>query len=206
MRKGGLKMSICKYIHHVALSTLQICAIYQSSIRTRRPNTVFILIQCPCYLYAQNALSCLVSISLILPTHIRTQPIHALRDPRTIHRTTRHNTPIPIFQLAQPQRLADLTRPLGARLVLLVGKHEQRGVAQFFFVEHGAQFFRGGGEAVDVCAVDDEDYRSGVGVVATPVGADGGLATEVLGCVSDMEISRRARGSGRTQTLKFSLL
>jgi hypothetical protein len=65
-------------------------------------------------------------------------------------------------------------------LVLLVRKDEERGVAQFFFVEHGGEFFGRGGQPVDVGAVDDEDYGGGVGVVAAPVRADRGLAAEVL--------------------------
>jgi hypothetical protein len=117
---------------------------------------------------------------LVLTIHIPHQPIHTLVHTPSVHCTTRHNTPIPIFELAQPQRLANLPRPLGARLILLVRKHKQRGVAQFFLVEHSCEFFRGGGEAVDVGAVDDEDYGGGVGVVAAPVRADGCLATEVL--------------------------
>lgn len=35
-------------------------------------------------------------------------------------------------------------------------------------------------QTVDVCAIDDEDYGGGVGVVATPVGSDASLAAEVL--------------------------
>jgi hypothetical protein len=35
-------------------------------------------------------------------------------------------------------------------------------------------------QSVDVGAVDYEDYGGGVGIVAAPVGTDGGLATEVL--------------------------
>jgi hypothetical protein len=117
---------------------------------------------------------------LILTIHIPDQPIHALIHTPSIHRTTRHNTPIPVLEVSEPQRLADLARALGARLVLLVGEDEQGGVAQFFFVKHGGEFFGCGGEAVDVGAVDDEDYGGRVGVVAAPVGANGGLATEVL--------------------------
>jgi hypothetical protein len=120
-------------------------------------------------------------VFLILTVYIPHQPIHALVDTPPIHRTTRDNTPISVLQVAELQRLANLTRALGARLVLLVREDEQRGVTQFFFVEHGSEFFGGGGQAVDVGAVDDEDYGGRVGVVAAPVGADGGLTAEVLG-------------------------
>ena len=118
---------------------------------------------------------------LTLLPNIPHQPIHTLLDTPPIHRTTSHNTPIPIFELPQLERLADLARALGTRLILFVCEDEEGGVAQLFFVEHGAQFFAGGGQALDVCAVDYEDYGGGVGVVAAPVGADGGLAAEVLG-------------------------
>jgi hypothetical protein len=117
---------------------------------------------------------------LILTIHIPNQPVHALINTPSIHRTTRHNAPIPVFEVSEPQGLANLARALGARLILLVREDEQRGVAQFFLVEHGGELFGRGGEAVDVGAVDDEDYGRGVGVVAAPVGADGGLAAEVL--------------------------
>jgi hypothetical protein len=119
-------------------------------------------------------------ISLIVRTNIPHQPIHPLIHTPPIHRTTRNNTPIPILQISELQRLADLACALCAGLILLVRKYQQSGVAQFFFVEHGGEFFRGGGQALDVGAVDDEDYGSRVGVVAAPVWADGGLATEVL--------------------------
>jgi hypothetical protein len=132
-----------------------------------------IMLVYPPYLYAH-------SLPLTITTHIPHQPIHALIHTPPIDRTTRHDTPIPILELAQPQRLAYLARALCAGLVLLICEYEQRGVAQLFFVEHSGEFFRGGGEAVDVCAVDDEDHGGGVGVVAAPVGADRGLAAEVL--------------------------
>lgn len=118
---------------------------------------------------------------LTLLPNIPHQPIHTLLDTPSIHRTTSHNTPIPVFELPQLERLADLARALCARLILFVCEDEEGGVAELFFVEHGAQFFASGGEALDVCAVDYEDYGGGVGVVAAPVGADGGLAAEVLG-------------------------
>ena len=35
-------------------------------------------------------------------------------------------------------------------------------------------------QSIDVGAVDYEDYGGGVGIVATPVGTDGGLTAEVL--------------------------
>lgn len=143
---------------------------------------------------------------LIITIHISHQPIHALIYTSSINRTTRHNTPIPILKLAQLQRLADLPRALCARLVLLVRKDQQRGVAQFFLVEHGGEFFGSGGEAVDVGAVDDEDYRGGVGIVAAPVRSDGGLAAEVLGgCIRTWHWWSEERRK-RTQTLKLRFL
>jgi hypothetical protein len=98
----------------------------------------------------------------------------------SIYSTTRNDTPIPIFQLSQFERLADLACAFRARLILLVGKNQERSVAEFFFVEHGAEFFACGGQALDIGAVDDEYYSGGVGVIAAPVGADRGLASEVL--------------------------
>jgi hypothetical protein len=80
--------------------------------------------------------------SSILPLpNITNQPIHTLLHTAPINRTTRNDTPIPIFELAQLERLANLTRALGPRLILLIRKHEERRVAQFLFVEHGAQLF-----------------------------------------------------------------
>jgi hypothetical protein len=142
----------------------------------------------------------------IIVIHIRHQPVHTLIHTPPIDRTTRHDAPIPILQLPQPQRLAYLACALCTRLILLVREYEQRGVAQLFFVEHGGEFFRGGGEAVDVCGVDDEDYGGGVGVVAAPVGADGGLAAEVLWDRISPRSGREMRDVELTQTLKLRFL
>jgi hypothetical protein len=120
------------------------------------------------------------TVSILPIPNIAYQPIHTLLHTPPIHRTTRHNTPIPVFQLAQPQRLTDLTCALSTRLILFVREDEEGGVAEFFFVEHGAEFFGGGGQALDVCAVDDKYYGGCVGVVAPPVGTDRGLAAEIL--------------------------
>jgi hypothetical protein len=117
----------------------------------------------------------------VLPlADITNKPIHTLLHTPSIDGTTRNDTPIPVLELPQLERLANLACTFRARLILLVGENEERGVAEFFFVEHGAEFFRGCGEALDVGRVDDEDYGGGVGVVAAPVGADRGLASEVL--------------------------
>ena len=108
------------------------------------------------------------------------QPIPPLAHAPPIDGATRHDAPIPIPQLAQPQRLADLARALRARLILLVREHQQRGVPQLVLAQHRGELVGGGREAVEVGGVDDEDDGGGVGVVAAPVGADGGLAAEVL--------------------------
>ena len=121
------------------------------------------------------------TFSVLTLPNITNKPIHTLLHTPTIHRTTRNDTPIPIFQLSQLERFANLTRALCARLILLVGENKERGVAEFFFVEHGAEFFGRGGQALDVGRVDDEYYGGGVGVVTAPVRADGRLASEVLG-------------------------
>jgi hypothetical protein len=120
------------------------------------------------------------STSVLPIPDITDQPIHTLLHTSSIHSTTRNDTPIPIFQLPQFERLTDLACAFRARLILLVGKDEERSVAEFFFVEHGAEFFACGGQTFDIGAVDDEYYSGGVGVVAAPVRADRGLASEVL--------------------------
>lgn len=115
-----------------------------------------------------------------LRLHRLHQPIHALRHAPPINRRASHDTPIAIPELAQPQRLGNIAGAPGAGLVLLIGEDQQGGVAELVFVQHGGEFGGGGGQAVDVRAVDDEDDGGRVGVVAAPVGADGGLPAEVL--------------------------
>jgi len=150
------------------------------------------------------------ALDLILPLpNITDQPIHTLLHALPIYSTTRHNTPIPIFELAQLERLAYLPCPFCAWLILLVREDEECGVAQLLFVEHCAQFFGRGGETLDVCGVDDEDYSGRVGIVAAPVGADRGLTAQVLndGVRAGLVGKNRYRKKPpRTQTLKFRFL
>ena len=109
------------------------------------------------------------------------QPIHALTYPLAIDRRTSHDTPVAIPQLGQLQRLGDLARPLRAGLILFVREDEQGRLAQLVLVQHRRELVGRDFEPLDVGRVDDEDYGCGVGVVAAPVGADGGLAAKVLG-------------------------
>jgi len=51
------------------------------------------------------------------------QPIHAFIHACPGNCRTRHNAPVPILQLAQPQRLGYLSRSLCAWLILLVRKY-----------------------------------------------------------------------------------
>lgn len=115
--------------------------------------------------------------SVVSLSHVAHQPIHALLHTPSVDSTARDNAPIPIFELAEPQRLANLARALCAWLILFVREDEERSVAEFFFVEHGAEFFRSSREALNVGTVNDEYYGGRVGIVAAPVRADRGLAS-----------------------------
>jgi len=107
------------------------------------------------------------------------KPIHPLINPPPIDRTASHNTPIPILQLPQPQRLTDLPRALRARLILLIREDQQRRIPQLLLAQHRAQLLRRRPQPLDVRAVDDEHHRRRVAVVAAPVGPDGRLPTQV---------------------------
>lgn len=107
------------------------------------------------------------------------KPIHAFADTPPINSRASHNTPIPIFQLAQLQRLTNLSGALCTGLVLFVGENQQRGVAQLLLIQHCRQLIRSGVQALDVGGIDYEDDCGRVGVVAAPVGPDARLASEV---------------------------
>ena len=108
------------------------------------------------------------------------QPVHALVDTLAINGRTSNDAPAPIPQVTELQSLGNIACALGARLVLLVGEDQQRGVSKFFLIQHGCQLIGGRAQSLNIRGVDDEDDSGGIGVVATPVWTDGCLATQIL--------------------------
>eukprot|EP00584_Thalassiosira_punctigera_P009687 CAMPEP_0172526526 /NCGR_PEP_ID=MMETSP1067-20121228/1431_1 /TAXON_ID=265564 ORGANISM="Thalassiosira punctigera, Strain Tpunct2005C2" /NCGR_SAMPLE_ID=MMETSP1067 /ASSEMBLY_ACC=CAM_ASM_000444 /LENGTH=233 /DNA_ID=CAMNT_0013310057 /DNA_START=320 /DNA_END=1021 /DNA_ORIENTATION=+ len=120
--------------------------------------------------------------SILFPLHpldARDQPIEPLEQSLPLQRARLLDGPLSIPHLRQSQRVADLPRVQRPLLILLVREHQQYRIAQLLFLEHGGQLAAGDVHALDVGRVDDEDDGVGVGVVAPPVGADGGLSSQV---------------------------
>lgn len=107
------------------------------------------------------------------------QPIHALVDAATVDGRARHDAPVPVSQLAEPQRLRYVARTLGSRLVLLVGEDEQRRVLELLLVQHCGQLLGCCLQPLDIRRVHHEDHRRRVRVVAPPVRPDAGLPAQV---------------------------
>lgn len=86
--------------------------------------------------------------------------------------------------------------------ILLVGKYQEDGVAQFVFVQHTVQFITSGINTVRVVRVDHKDKTLRVLVIVTPQGTDLILTTDVPHCERDVlvldgldvESNRRNRG------------
>lgn len=108
---------------------------------------------------------------MLLLNHIR-QPVQTFVQPIATDRTARHYTPTPVLHVNELEGLRHLRRGQSARLVLLVGKHQQRGVLELFLLKHGVQLLGARANAVHVGRVDNENNGLRVGVVAAPVGAD----------------------------------
>lgn len=107
------------------------------------------------------------------------QPVQPVVQPVAFDRTGGLDAPRAVLEGRQMQRLTHLRRIQGIRLVLLVGKDEQGGVAQLLLGQHGRQLLGAGGHPIAVGGVDDKNDGGRVGVVEAPVGADAGLPAEV---------------------------
>lgn len=70
----------------------------------------------------------------------------------------------------------------GVGQILLVGKDEQNGVAEFVFVEHSVQFIAGGVDTIRVIGIDNKDESLSVLVVVAPQGTDFILTTDIPNC------------------------
>jgi len=114
---------------------------------------------------------------LVCQTH--RQPVHPLLDARTLHRTARHDAPVPVPELAEPEGLRDVGSPLRPRLVLLVRKHQESRILELVLVQHGRQLVRRRLQTLDIRRVDDKDNRRGVGIVASPIRPDARLPAQV---------------------------
>lgn len=57
----------------------------------------------------------------------------------------------------QAELVSDLSCGESVGQILLVGKDEKKGVAQFVFVEHALELLAGFGDTVSVVGVDDKD-------------------------------------------------
>ena len=90
---------------------------------------------------------------------------------------------------------AELVRHLrgahGVGQVLLVGEHQQHGVAELVLVQHPVQLVAGGVDAVRVVRVDDEDEALRVLVVVAPERADLVLTADVPDCERDVLVLDR---------------
>lgn len=107
------------------------------------------------------------------------QPVHSLLDARALHCTARHDAPVPVPELAQPERLRDVGSTLCTRLILLVRKHQKGGIFQLILVQHGRKLVRCCLQALDIGRVDDEDDRRRIRIVASPVWPDARLSAQI---------------------------
>ena len=98
-------------------------------------------------------------------------------------------SPVPLPQRVQPKLVRDLGRVHGVGQILLVGKHEQRGVAQLVLAEHAVQLVARLADAVAVVGVDDEDEALRVLEVVAPQGADLVLATDIPHSEADVFVN-----------------
>ena len=79
---------------------------------------------------------------------------------------------MPLPERVQPEAVGDLGRVHRVGQVLLVGEHQERGVAELVLVEHAVQLVAGLAHAVAVVGVDDEDEALRVLEVVAPERAD----------------------------------
>lgn len=89
------------------------------------------------------------------------------------------DVPLALPQGVQPQLVGDLCGRHGVGQVLLVGEHQEHGVAQLVLVEHAVELVAGFAHAVAIVAVHHKDETLGVLEVVPPQGADLVLAPDV---------------------------
>lgn len=101
------------------------------------------MLACPHEFSAPTVCCLRVSHCLVPCERCRThyKPIHTLAHASPINSTAAYNTPIPIFEFCQTQRLTDLSCALRARLVLLVREYQQTRIPQLLFTQHRCQLF-----------------------------------------------------------------
>ena len=77
------------------------------------------------------------------------------------------------------QFIRHLRRRHGIGKILLIGKDEKNGIAQFIFIEHSVHFITCGIDTVGIVGVDYEDESLGILVVVSPEGTDLVLTTDI---------------------------
>lgn len=109
------------------------------------------------------------------------QPIQSLVQTVSGGGTTGLNVPLTVAgtESVQSKFVSHFGSAHGVGEILLVGKHEQHGIAEFVFVEHSVQFVAGGVDTIRVIGIDHEDESLSVLVVVAPQRTDFVLTTDV---------------------------
>ena len=112
------------------------------------------------------------------------EPVQTFVESVTGGRATRLNVPLTVgrAETVQSELVGHFCGTHSVGEILLVGKDEEHGVAQFVFVEHTVQFVAGGVDTVRVVRVYDKDETLGVLVIVAPEGADLVLTTHIPDC------------------------
>lgn len=84
-------------------------------------------------------------------------PFETLVETVTARGARRLDVPLPLPERVQAELVGDLGGVHRVRQVLLVGKHEQDGVAQLVLVQHALEFLARLVDTVAVVRVDDKD-------------------------------------------------
>lgn len=107
------------------------------------------------------------------------QPVHALVHARAVDRRTGYDGPVAVPELAQLQRLRNVCCALGSRLVLLVGKDQQRRVLELVLVQHARQLIGRRLQPLNIRRVNHKHNGRGIRIVAPPVRPNRCLAAEI---------------------------
>jgi len=77
------------------------------------------------------------------------------------------------------------------RKILLVGKYQEKSIAEFVFVQHPLQLITCLNHTISIIAIDDENDALGVLEVVTPEGSNLVLSTDIPDCKLDVLVFDR---------------
>eukprot|EP00413_Alexandrium_margalefii_P026231 CAMPEP_0204574040 /NCGR_PEP_ID=MMETSP0661-20131031/40364_1 /ASSEMBLY_ACC=CAM_ASM_000606 /TAXON_ID=109239 /ORGANISM="Alexandrium margalefi, Strain AMGDE01CS-322" /LENGTH=268 /DNA_ID=CAMNT_0051582527 /DNA_START=42 /DNA_END=849 /DNA_ORIENTATION=- len=119
------------------------------------------------------------------------QPVQALVEAIAGSCARRLDKPLAVSQVVQPQLLSDLCGSHGVWQVLLVGKHQEYGIAHLVLIQHLRELLPGILNAVTVVAVNHIYQAIGSLVIVTPKGSDLVLSANIPNSEAEVLVLNR---------------